>query len=84
MVLGSSGKPNTQYLAPLPVNVIWGVGPKLLERLNNAAIHTVRPCCTDRIRMKRWLGVIGPQIVHLARGEDQGRWSHVRGKVGIS
>src|SRR5699024_12183488 len=28
-----------KYLAPLPVKVIWGVGPKLLERLNNAAIH---------------------------------------------
>jgi len=60
-----------EYLAPLPVNVIWGVGPKLLERLNNAAIHTVGELAAqDPNRMKRWLGSIGPQIVALARGED--------------
>src|SRR5690625_5176983 len=28
-----------QYLAPLPVHVICGVGPKLVQRLNNADIH---------------------------------------------
>lgn len=60
-----------QYLAPLPVNVIWGVGPKLLERLNNGAIHTVGELgAQDPARMKRWLGSIGPQLVALARGED--------------
>lgn len=59
------------YLAPLPVEVIWGVGPKLLRRLNNADIRTVDDLARrDPERMRRWLGEIGPQIVSLARGED--------------
>lgn len=59
------------YLAPLPVEVIWGVGPKLLQRLNNADIYTVGELALrDPERMRRWLGAIGPQIVSLARGED--------------
>lgn len=60
-----------EYLAPLPVSVIWGVGPKLQERLYNAAIHTVGDLAAqDPVRMQRWLGAIGSQIVSLARGED--------------
>lgn len=60
-----------QYLAPLPVNVIWGVGPKLHQRLMNADIHSVGELAQqDTQRMQRWLGAIGPHIVGLARGED--------------
>src|SRR5699024_6131016 len=60
-----------QYLAPLPINVIWGVGPKLNQRLINANIQTVGELAQqDPKRMKRWLGTIGPHIVGLARGED--------------
>src|SRR5699024_9813503 len=60
-----------EYLAPLPINVIWGVGPKLNQRLINANIQTVGELAQqDPVRMKRWLGTIGPQIVGLARGED--------------
>lgn len=60
-----------QYLAPLPVQVIWGVGPKLLKRLKNADIHTVGDLAQqDTDRMLRWLGTIGPQIVQLAQGHD--------------
>lgn len=60
-----------QYLAPLPVNVIWGVGPKLHQRLMNADIHTVGEMARqDPQRMRLWLGAIGPQLVALARGED--------------
>ena len=60
-----------EYLAPLPVNVIWGVGPKLLQRLNNADIYTVGDLAErDADRMLRWLGAVGPQIVALARGDD--------------
>lgn len=59
------------YLWPLPVEVIWGVGPKLLQRLQNADIHTVGDLAArDPERMRRWLGAIGPRIVLLARGED--------------
>ncbi len=59
------------YLAPLPVNVLWGVGPKLLQRLNNADIYTVGELAErDSERMRRWLGAVGPHIVALARGED--------------
>lgn len=60
-----------EYLAPLPVNVIWGVGPKLHQRLMNADIHTVGELAKqDPRRMQRWLGAIGPQLVALASGED--------------
>lgn len=60
-----------QYLAPLPVNVIWGVGPKLYQRLVNADIHTVGELAQqDPQRMQRWLGAVGPQLVALAHGED--------------
>jgi len=59
------------FLAPLPVEVIWGVGPKLLQRLNNADIYTVGDLAQrDPERMRRWLGAVGPQIVALARGDD--------------
>lgn len=61
----------SQYLSPLPVNVIWGVGPKLYQRLMNADIHTVGDLAQqDPQRMQRWLGTVGPHIVALARGED--------------
>lgn len=61
----------TQYLAPLPVSVIWGVGPKLHQRLTNADIHSVGDlACQDPTRMRRWLGALGPHIVELARGHD--------------
>ncbi|HIW47194.1 MAG TPA: DNA polymerase IV [Candidatus Yaniella excrementigallinarum] len=60
-----------QYLAPLPVNVIWGVGPKLHQRLTNADIHTVGALASqDPKRMRRWLGALGSHIVELARGYD--------------
>lgn len=60
-----------QYLAPLPVSVIWGVGPKLAERLENASIATVGDLAAqDPQRMQRWLGVAGPGLVQLARGID--------------
>ena len=60
-----------RYLAPLPVSVIWGVGPKLHKRLTNADIHTVGDLAgQDPTRMRRWLGVVGPHIVELARGYD--------------
>lgn len=62
------------YLAPLPVGVIWGIGPKLLQRLNNADIYTVGDLAKrDPERMRRWLGAAGPQIVALARGDDPRR-----------
>ncbi|MEH0058914.1 DNA polymerase IV [Auritidibacter ignavus] len=60
-----------EYLAPLPVNVIWGVGPKLFERFQSANILTVGDLATqDPQRMRRWLGVVGPDLVQLARGID--------------
>lgn len=60
-----------EYLNPLPVNVIWGVGPKLAERFFSANIHTVGDLARqDKQKMQRWIGAVGPQLVDLAQGID--------------
>ncbi len=56
------------FLAPLPVRRLWGVGPKMEERLARLGIHTVGQLALAKAT--RLLGVYGLDLQRLARGED--------------
>jgi DNA polymerase IV len=60
-----------EFLAPLPVQMLWGVGPKTLERLAGLGVTTIGdlaavPAQSLTIR----LGERGPDLAARARGED--------------
>jgi nucleotidyltransferase/DNA polymerase involved in DNA repair len=56
------------FLAPLPVRRLWGVGPKMEERLARLGIHTIGQLAEAGIT--RLLGTHGLDLQRLARGED--------------
>ncbi len=59
------------FLDPLPVQALWGVGPVLAQRLVAAGLATVGDLAEQSPeRMERWLGSHGPALVRLARGID--------------
>lgn len=60
-----------QFLAPLPTQALWGIGPKTAGRLDELGIHTVR----DITRMSRQdllkhLGKFGAELELRAKGID--------------
>ncbi|SFV22548.1 DNA polymerase IV [Micrococcus terreus] len=60
-----------EFLDPLPVSALWGVGPVLERRLVDAGLtHVGQIARQDPARMRRWLGRQGPALVELARGID--------------
>lgn len=56
------------FLAPLPVRRLWGVGPKMEERLAKLGVHTVGQLADAKVT--RLLGAHGLDLQRLARGED--------------
>jgi nucleotidyltransferase/DNA polymerase involved in DNA repair len=59
------------FLAPLPVRRLWGVGPKMEERLIPLGLHTIGDLArADPARLERKLGTHGFDLQKLARGED--------------
>jgi len=56
------------FLAPLPVRRLWGIGPKMEERLAKLGIHTVGQLADAKVT--RLLGTHGLDLQRLARGED--------------
>ena len=60
-----------QFLAPLPVRSLWGVGPKTAERLAAESITTIGGLAERSEGWARALfGERGVYLVHLARGID--------------
>jgi DNA polymerase-4 len=57
------------FLAPLPADMLWGVGPKTMARLNEIGIHTIGDIANY------------PERELIARFGENGRdlWRHARG-----
>ncbi len=62
-----------RFLAPLPVERLWGVGKKSAERLKKKGIHTVAHLQTmGKEKLTEWLGESsGPHLYALAMGRDE-------------
>src|SRR5262245_19696922 len=60
-----------EFLAPLPVGRIWGVGPVTNARLARAGIATIGQLAYwPDTELRHLLGSFGPNAARLARGED--------------
>jgi DNA polymerase-4 len=60
-----------QFLAPLPIERLWGVGPKTSERLRADGFDTIADiAAVDTGELIRRYGQLGQHISLLSRGED--------------
>ncbi|HSN81847.1 MAG TPA: DNA polymerase IV [Polyangiales bacterium] len=60
-----------EFLAPLPLERMWRVGPKARVRLRDAGLKTIGDLArADANTLERLLGSWGPTARALARGED--------------
>ena len=60
-----------EFLAPLPIERMWGVGPKTAPHLRALGYATLGDLANARAHdLERHLGVWGEQVRLLARGED--------------
>jgi nucleotidyltransferase/DNA polymerase involved in DNA repair len=59
------------FMAPLPVRRLWGIGPKMEERLLKAGIHTIGQLARQGAAvLERRFGTHGQDLLRLARGLD--------------
>jgi DNA polymerase-4 len=59
------------FLAPLPIERLWGVGPKTAEKLRADGFDVIADIAvTDVAELTRRYGSLGAHIAALARGED--------------
>jgi DNA polymerase-4 len=59
------------FLAPLPIERMWGIGPKTAPRLRALGFATLGDLARAPVsKLERELGVWGLQVSRLARGED--------------
>jgi len=60
-----------EFLAPLPIDALWGVGPKTAERLAAIGIQTIGDLAKHSPdEMRRLFGQSGNDLVERARGLD--------------
>jgi DNA polymerase-4 len=60
-----------EFMAPLPVGRLWGVGPVARGRLAALGVHTIGDLvAADPRRLEAEFGPWGSSVVRLARGED--------------
>lgn len=59
------------FLAPLPVDMLWGVGPKTNQLLEQLGIHTIGDLAHwNSIDLTKRLGKMGPELITRAQGID--------------
>jgi DNA polymerase-4 len=59
------------FLAPLPAEMLWGVGPKTSARLNDLGIHTIGDIARwPEAELIRLFGENGREMAKHARGQD--------------
>ena len=59
------------FLEPLPIDMLWGVGPKTAQKLAAYGIHTIGDLAhRPEADMVRWFGENGREMAEHARGMD--------------
>ncbi len=59
------------FLAPLPVGMLWGVGPKTQAFFHKEGIQTIGALAgLSAVRLRELFGERGPELASHARGED--------------
>ena len=70
LIVVPSGQEAT-FLAPLPVRMLWGVGPKTRDRLAERGVHTIGDMANMSAHtLIESLGDNGLELASRARGED--------------
>ena len=62
----------TGFLHPLPIDRLWGVGPRTCSRLRARGLDTIGDVAkTPLDTLERWFGSLGAHIHALAHGRDE-------------
>ena len=70
LTIVSSGE-EAGFLAPLPVDMLWGIGPKTSARLNELGIQTIGDIASwPEAELVRLFGENGRDMARHARGQD--------------
>ena len=60
-----------RFLHPLPIERLWGVGPRTRDRLEAQGIDTIGAvAATPLDALEHWLGTLGAHVHALAHGRD--------------